>query len=62
MAETNGIEPGDRVVLLQVPGVFVVRGRRGVFLDVESNRGLRMTVRDIQVRRLESEPPEPKDT
>jgi hypothetical protein len=55
------IRSGDRVVHLQVPGVFVVRRRRGVFLEVESDRGLRMTVHEVAVRRLDGALPEPKD-
>jgi hypothetical protein len=58
----NGIQSGDRVVHLQVPGVFVVVGRKGRWLDVESDRGLRMTVHEVQVRRLDGPPPAPKDT
>ena len=57
----TNIEIGDRVVHLQVPGVFVVVGRRGSFLHVESPRGLRMTVHESGVRRVEGAPPEPKD-
>ena len=52
---------GDRIVHLQVPGVFVVIGRRGAMLEVESARGLRMTVHEAGVRRLDGPPPEPKD-
>jgi hypothetical protein len=61
MAENGTIGVGDRVVHLQVPGVFVVLARRGQMLDLESDRGLRMAVSDISVRRLEGTPPEPKD-
>ena len=61
MVEPTAISPGDRVVHLQVPGVFVVLARRGTLLDVESERGLRMTVREIAVRRLDGVLPEPKD-
>jgi hypothetical protein len=61
MAARNGIQAGDRIVLLQVPGVFVVRARTGPWLDVESDRGLRMKVHDVQVRRLDGPPPAPKD-
>ena len=56
------IRIGDRVVHLQVPGVFVVSGRRGRLLTVESDRGLRMTVHEVAVRRLDGPPPAPKDT
>ena len=60
MADLN-FQLGDRVVNLQVPGVFRVVGRRGSFFDLESERGLRMTVHAIQLRRLDGPPPEPKD-
>jgi hypothetical protein len=61
MGNDGTIRTGDRIVHLQVPGVFVVRGRRGVLLDVESDRGLRMTVHEVAVRRLDGALPEPKD-
>ena len=61
MASDGTIRLGDRVVHLQVPGVFTVIGRRGPFLEIESERGLRMTVHEVGVRRLEGPPPEPKD-
>ena len=61
MVDPSAIGPGDRVVHLQVPGVFTVRTRRGTLLEVEGERGLRMTVREIAVRRLDGPPPEPKD-
>lgn len=54
-------KPGERVVHLQVPGVFTVIARRGQLFDVESARGLRMTVHGIQLRRVDGSPPEPKD-
>ena len=61
MGDEGTIRVGDRIVHLQVPGVFVVVGRRGVLLEVESERGLRMTVREIAVRRLDGAMPEPED-
>jgi hypothetical protein len=61
MAGEGAIAVGDRVVHLQVPGVFVVVGRRGRLLDVESDRGLHMTVHEVAVRRLDGPPPAPKD-
>ena len=39
MASDGTIRLGDRVVHLQVPGVFTVIGRRGPFLEIESERG-----------------------
>ena len=48
----DAIRVGDRVINLQVPGVFTVVARRGDMLEIESDRGVRMVVRDINVRRL----------
>jgi hypothetical protein len=61
MNDREAIRVGDRVVHLQVPGVFVVARRRGALLDLESDRGLRMTVREVAVRRLDGAPAVPKD-
>jgi len=58
-AET--IEVGDRVINLQVPGVFTVLARRGALLDIETAQGLRMTVHEASVRRLENAVATPKD-
>ena len=57
----RAIQVGDRVVHLQVPGVFVVIGRKGPLLLVEGSRGLRMTVLDKAARRLDGPPPTPSD-
>ena len=62
MGEAGPIREGDRVVNLQVPAVFTVIRRRGHFLDLESERGgLRMTVHEVAVRRLDGALPVPKD-
>ena len=55
------IQIGDRVVHLQVPGVFTVVTRRGAFFEVENSRGLRMTIHEVALRRLDGPPPTPKD-
>ena len=54
------IEVGDEVVNLQVPGVFRVVARRGAFLDIETAQGLRMTVTESAVRKIDTggAPPE----
>ena len=57
----QAIQIGDRVVHLQVPGVFTVVARRGAFFEVENGRGLRMTVHQVALRRLDGPPPVPKD-
>jgi hypothetical protein len=59
--DETAIQPGDRVVSLQVPGVLTVVARRGRLLDVESDRGLRLTLHEVSVRRLNGTPPAPKD-
>ena len=47
------IKVGDRVINLQMPGVFVVVARRGRVLEIETADGVAMTVLDSAVRRLE---------
>ena len=47
------IQVGDRVINLQVPGLFTVIDRRGQLLVMETAKGLRMTVLDSQVRLLD---------
>jgi len=58
--EDAAIRVGDRVVHLQVPGIFTVIGRRGAFLDLESARGLRMSMHEVALRRVDGTPPPPK--
>jgi hypothetical protein len=50
------IRVGDRVINLQMPGIFVVIARRGHILDIESPEGVRMTVFDSAVRRMDEAP------
>jgi hypothetical protein len=47
------IHVGDQVINLQVPGLFRVIDRRGSLLVIETPRGLRMTVQESQLRRLD---------
>lgn len=47
------IQVGDRVINLQMPGIFTVRARRGWIIDIESPEGIRMSVSDAAVRRVE---------
>ena len=47
------IQVGDRVINLQMPGVFVVVARRGRVLEIETADGVAMTVVDSAVRRLD---------
>ena len=55
MAETP-IQVGDRVITLQMPGLFVVVARRGRLLDIQTDEGIAMTVLDSAVRRLDDTP------
>lgn len=49
----RAIQVGDRVINLQMPGIFTVLARRGRILDIESPGGIRLSVLDAAVRRLE---------
>ena len=53
------IQVGDEVINLQVPGLFRVIDRRGALLVIETARGLRMTVLESQLRRLDDVAPPP---
>ncbi len=55
MASTP-IQEGDRVINLQVPGIFTVIDRDGDVLVLSTARGLRMRVLAAQVRRLDDVP------
>ncbi len=50
---TGTIQVGDRVINLQVPGLFTVIDRSGQLLVIETAKGLRMRVLDSQVRLLD---------
>jgi hypothetical protein len=49
----GAIQVGDRVVNLQVPGIFYVVARRGEMLEIETEQGLRLVVHEAAVRRLD---------
>jgi hypothetical protein len=49
----NGIQLGDRVINLQVPGIFTVIDRAGTLVVIQTPRGLRMAVREAQLRRVD---------
>jgi hypothetical protein len=57
----GAIQLGDRVINLQVPGIFTVIDRQGQLIVIETPRGLRMTVLDSQVRRVDDVPPTSTD-
>ena len=50
---TETIQLGDRVINLQIPGIFTVIDRQGSMLAIESPKGLRMTVLESQLRRVD---------
>jgi hypothetical protein len=56
----GAIQVGDRVITLQVPGVFTVTSRQGPMLEIASDKGLQMIVHESSVRRLETSPPAQK--
>jgi hypothetical protein len=53
------IKVGDRVINLQMPGIFVVVARRGRVLEIETPDGVAMTVLEGAVRRLNDSSPTP---
>jgi hypothetical protein len=53
----GAIQVGDRVINLQVPGIFDVIDRQGPYVVIQTARGLRMTVLDSQVRRVDDATP-----
>src|SRR5262245_45794803 len=57
----GAIQLGDRVINLQVPGIFTVIDRDGPHVVIETARGLRMTVLDSQVRRVDDATPPSTD-
>jgi hypothetical protein len=61
MTDEEPIRAGDRVVHLQIPGVCTVVGRRGQFVEVESDRGMRKVVHEVSLRRVGATPPTPRD-
>ena len=61
MSDDGAIHVGDRVVQLQVPGIFTVVARRGRFLEIENERGVRLNVLEPSLRRVDGTPPTPKD-
>src|SRR5262245_66394939 len=56
----DAIQVGDRVINLQVPGIFTVIDRQGSRLVIQTDRGLRMVVLESAVRRVANgeSPPE----
>jgi len=61
MTDEDPIQAGDRVVHLQIPGVCTVVVRRGKFLEVESDRGMRKLVHEVSLRRVAGAAPPPRD-
>jgi len=55
------IQVGDRVITVAVQGIFTVLARRGSLVDIENERGVRMTVAATALRRLNGTPPQPTD-
>jgi len=52
MTDDGTIQLGDRVIVLDMPGIFTVIGRRGLFVEIENTRGLRRVVHEVALRRV----------
>jgi len=52
---------GDRVITMQMPGIFTVTGRSGRALDIVSDEGVRLRVMEASLRRMEAAPVAPPD-
>lgn len=50
------LQIGDRVITMQMPGIFTVTGRKGPALDIVSDDGVRLTVSAASLRRIDSTP------
>ena len=61
MRDDSPLRVGDRVIHLQAPGIFTVVARRGGYLEIENDRGVKMTVHEVGLRRVDGSPPQPKD-
>ena len=61
MAEESAIQVGDRVIGLDMPGIFTVVARKGRFVEIENDRGLRRVVHEVALRRVNGTPAVPKD-
>jgi len=61
MAEEARIQLGDHVIGLDMPGIFTVNRRRGAFVEIENDRGLRRVVHEVALRRVNGTPPGPRD-
>lgn len=50
------LQIGDRVITMQMPGIFTVSGRRARALDIVSDDGVRLTVSEASLRRMDVTP------
>ena len=51
------LQVGDRVITMQMPGIFTVTARAGRGLQITSDEGVMLTVAEASLRRMPSEPP-----
>ena len=54
---TKAIQVGDRVINLQVPGIFTVLDRKGSLISIRTQSGLAMTVLEPALRRVDEDAP-----
>jgi hypothetical protein len=52
---------GDRVITMQMPGIFTVTGRSGRALDIVSDEGVRLRVMEASLRRMDAAPADAPD-
>lgn len=50
------LEIGDRVITMQMPGIFTVTARKGRALEIVSDDGVRLTVTEASLRRMRAAP------
>jgi hypothetical protein len=55
--EERPIQLGDKVIGTGMPGIFTVVGKRGPMLEIENPRGLRLTVHEVALRRVDGSGP-----
>jgi len=47
---------GDRVITMQMPGIFTVTGQSGPALDIVSDEGVHLRVYESSLRRMDAPP------
>lgn len=53
------LQIGDRVITMQMPGIFTITGRTGRAMEIVSDDGVRLTVSEASLRRIYDAPAAP---